>query len=152
MFRPRLNYKRKKEIWDPLVSSDSDISIFESYKDLFVLAACTGFINNKRKSLPKSGKKGEILWEHISKENKMALDCLALAETSDLSVLIDSDNEHIKKKIKIAEEYANGGIEIIKNLVLEKPGSPLDNLIGYINKISKLERKEGYLEELEEEF
>lgn len=147
----RLYYQKKESIWDPLVSNDSEISIFDSYKDLFLLAACTGFENNERKPLSE-GKKGETLWEFFTKENKMVINSIALVETSDPRVLLDSNKEFLNKKIKIAEEYANGGITILKKELLDKPGSPLDNLISYMNKVSKLDKKKGYLEEIQDEF
>jgi len=152
MVDARLNYKKKKEIWDKLVSPDSEMSVFESYPNLFVLAACTGFVKDKRKPLSEDSDKGETLWEFYSKEEKMAINSIALAESSDPKLLIDSEKEYLEKKVEIAEEYANGGIEILKNELLEKPGSPLDNLILYMNKVSKLEKEKGYLEELEDEF
>jgi len=148
----RLYYEKKKEIWDKLVSPDSEISAFDSYPDLFVLAACTGFMNDERKPLRGKGDRGETLWDFYTKEQKMAINSIVLVESSDPKLLIDSKKEYLDKKVKIAEEYANGGIEILRNELLDKPGSPLDNLISYMNKVSKLEKKEGYLEELEDEF
>jgi len=147
-----LYYEKKEDIWDPLVSSDSDISVFKSYKDLFVFAVCVGYVNNDRKSLSENRKQGEIRWEYLTRENKMVIDSVALSESSDPKLLIDSNQDYLDKKVTIAEEYANGGIDILKNELLEKPGSPLENLISYMNKVSKLEEKEGYLKEIEDEF
>ncbi len=152
MAKPRLYYDKKKEIWDPLVSNESEMSIFNSYKDLFLLAVCIGFANDERKPLTDSGKEGEIFWEYLSEENKMAIDAIVLSTTSDLRLLIDSDEKFLKQKIDMAQEFANGGIEIIKKEVLEQSGSPLDNLISYIHKISKKEKKKGYIENIEDEF
>jgi len=150
MTEAMLNYDKKEKIWDPLVSSDSDISVFKSYKDLFVLAVCVGYVNNERK--PLSEKSGEIRWEYLTRENKMVIDSIALSESADPKLLIDSNQDYLEKKVTIAEEYANGGIDVLKNELLEKPGSPLENLISYMNKVSKLEEKEGYLKKIEDEF
>jgi len=147
-----LYYEKKEEIWDPLVSSDSDIFVFKSYKDLFVFAVCVGYVNDKRKPLSNNKKQGEIRWEYLTRENKMVIDSVALSESSDPRLLIDSNQDYLDKKVKIAEEYANGGIDILKTELLEKPGSPLENLVSYMNKVSKLEEKEGFLKKIEDEF
>ena len=150
----RLYYEKKKEIYDPLVDSKSDYQVFSKYRDLFLLAACIGYKEKKKvKMTGNVSDRGELHWEMFERDNTdlATINAIALSEISDINVILDNE-EMLDRKIKIIEEYANGGIQIIKEKVLDMPGDPLDNLINYIFEELKEGKKMGILEEIESEL
>jgi dnd system-associated protein 4 len=87
--------------------SQGDDPVFETMKDVWVLAAAMGFRAGRRQPL-----KGT---QHIgftaslsSQEDLPLLQAIAVAETADVKVLADQG-----KVLKIAEEYANVGIDLL---------------------------------------
>ena len=150
----RLHYENKKDIYDRLVESKSDYQILSKYRDLFLLAACIGYKERKRTKMTGNvNDRGELHWDIFERDNTdlAAINAIALSETSDINVILDTE-EMLDRKIEIIEEYANGGIQIIKEKVLDMPGDPLDNLINYIFEELKEEKKMGILEEIESEL
>lgn len=148
----RLHYENKKNIYDRLVDRKFDHQIFSEYRDLFLLAACIGYKKRKREKMSSNhSNRGELHWNSFDNTDLAVINSIALSETSDINVILDTD-EMIDKKIRIIEEYAHGGIQIIKKKVLDMPGDPLDNLINYIFEELKEEKEMGILEEIESEF
>lgn len=123
---------------------DKKDKIFETYKDAIVFAACLGFEKNERQSFQQSSEPIKI---HIFKDQDIAvINAIALAETGDPKVMSESE----EKKLEIFEEYACGGLEILKNKVYEGSGSQQDNLISLI--IDQLAPDENILEGMIDEF
>ena len=150
----RLYYENKKEIYDRLVDSKSDCQIFSKYRDLFLLAVCIGYKERKKvKITGNASNRGELHWEMFERNNidLAAINAIVLSETSDINVILETE-EMLDRKIEIIEEYANGGIQTIKEKILDMPGDPLDNLINYIFEELKEEKKMGILEEIESEL
>jgi dnd system-associated protein 4 len=157
----KIYYEGKGKIYDRLVETDSDYQIFSRYADLFLLAACIGYkelreakISDKIDSWGEiDDEKGELNWNVFKKydSNIAVINAIALAETSDLNLLLNTEKE-VDKKIEILVKYANCGIQIIKEKVLDMPGDPLDNLITYVfgemEKVKKIE----VLKEIENEL
>lgn len=100
---------------------------FLELKDAFLWAVSMGVKYGKRS--PLEGKKeGLFLWVRINKDSELpCLKMLALSETKDIRVL--TDEQQIQQ---IAEEYANEGIRIIRERLVDKPGDPLFNLVEII--------------------
>lgn len=154
----RLFYENKKDVYDPLVESDSDCRLFSTYKDLFLLAACIGFEKKKRSKMSAANSdKGEIHWQMFERNNAdlATINSIALASTCDIDIILDTD-DMIDRKIKIMEEYANGGIHVIKEKILDMPGDLIDNLVNFIfeevHEEVQEEEEIGILEELESEL
>lgn len=147
----RIYYEKKNEMYDPLIKSEEPI--FSTYKDLVLFAACIGYKEDKRKPLSSTTGEGEIHWEVFEKNitDVAMVNAIALSETKDLNVLLDTE-EAFDKKITILEEYANGGIEILKEKILALPGESIDNLINYIFKQLKEKKDEGILEKIDHEI
>ena len=99
---------------------------FSSMKDLFVLAACLGAREGRFKEL---GPSRDIFSGQLfdSTTEIPVLAALAYFRTEDLSVLSEP-----KRVVKIAEEWANAGIETVRQELLEQPGRPLWNLVAMI--------------------
>ena len=104
-----------------------DLSPFESMKNVFMLASFIGY--NEKKRIP-LGKDKELIfaWARFSpQEDVPLLRALALAETEDVEVLTDQD-----RILRIAEEYANGGITAIQEQVEDMPGDRITNLVDLL--------------------
>jgi len=96
---------------------------FATMKDLFMMSACIGAQQDKFVELGPSRDifSGETF---NSKTEVPVLAALAYHQTKDIEVLSDP-----KKVIEIAQGWANGGIHIVREALLERPGRPLYNLV-----------------------
>lgn len=109
--------------------STKNASIFDQpfleLKDAFLWAVALGVQAGRR--MPLEGtKEGLFRWTNLSKDFEIpCLQLIALAETEDIDIL--SDEGAIQE---IVEEYANEGIRIIKNEILDGPGDSLRKLVG----------------------
>lgn len=100
--------------------------LFNSMKDIYMLAAMIGAKEDKRN--PFSAKGGEPIKESIFNDSdKTLMNFIAIDKTKDLNILKD-EVDSVEEKAKLIEEYANGGMEILKKYLGEDYLS-LDNLI-----------------------
>jgi len=98
-------------------------------KDVFIFAMSLGFRMNKRKPLEK---KKDIADIDVFKEHeKTLIRCIASQVEGKIDILIDE-----AKIFRIAEEFANGGIDILHDLIFEKKGEPIKNLDKEIIELS----------------
>jgi dnd system-associated protein 4 len=144
---PRIRYE-KTETYEILV--DGDNSIFDTYKDLFLLAASVGYHRSQFDDNP--GKSDEIPWRILrnNPQNLVVAMSIAYAHTEDYEALVDEDMQ-----VDILQKYASGGIDIIRSQVVEQPGDPLDNMIEFLRRNRDVESEEeriSVLEEIEREF
>lgn len=102
-------------------------SPFNTYKDVFMLAACLGFQAGRRSKLP-SGNKHDIRQSVFSESDLTLLKAIAIADTGDVQVLSQPGDI-----LRIAEEYAHAGIYDLKAYLLEERGRPLWNLIDLLD-------------------
>jgi dnd system-associated protein 4 len=85
--------------------------IFDSMKDVFMMAVAVGFRYGQPLSFAKSA--GEnIALDYFNDDDKKIMDLVALSVTDDISILL-SDDDYQEKKYKLIEEYANGGMKIM---------------------------------------
>jgi dnd system-associated protein 4 len=93
--------------------------IFLTYKDALVFAACLGFYREKRVSFDKSS---EPVSMHIFRGEYDAaiFNCMGVAATKDPAIM---GMPREAERIKIFEEYACGGLEIIDAEVYKGTGS-----------------------------
>jgi len=101
-----------KEIYDNLKSSNTPIGKYQKLenKDVFMLAVCYGFAYGLRKPLIK--KTGYVRPIYFKEKELNVLYSIAFDEEKNLEVYSD-----FKKVYVIIEEYANGGIHILKDRV-----------------------------------
>ena len=147
MPRSRIRYE-KTDAYEILV--DSDQAIFETYKDLFLLAASVGYARNRSDEDP--SRPDEIPWDVLqsNQKNSVVAAALAYAATEDPDSLTD---ENIQ--IDLLEKYAAEGIDIIEAQVIDRPGDPLDNMIEFLRRNrdeDSEESRRNILEEIEREF
>ena len=109
-------------------NSEPEQSPFDTFKDLFMFAACLGFQNGRR-TKPRKGSNGGEVPTKVFTENDLAiLKAIAIADTGDVEVL-----DRLGEIYAIAEEYANTGIHEVKAYVLDEGGRPLWNLVNLLN-------------------
>ena len=134
--------KSDKNLYDAL--ADEDIFKGLDLKHIFIMAMVLGFRENKREKIQQKEPGGLFRVSYLNDTEKALIKSIAVStENGNLEVLLDK-----KKVYSIAEEYANGGLRLLKNLILidtEKIGSFNKILGGYlleeVNKISKNESR-----------
>jgi dnd system-associated protein 4 len=118
--------------------SEGEEAVFNQLKDVFLMAACIGYKNGQRKKLSKRGK--EFPWSVFNgSTDESIINAIALSSTNNFRVVIDQQEEGEEDRETIIEEYANAGIEYLKCEVLDKGGSPIENLLAYLNSQRKNE-------------
>lgn len=100
---------------------------FDTYKDLFMFAACVGFQNGRRTKPRKGNNGGEVPSKVFTEDDLAILKAIAIAETGDVEVL-----NRFGEVLAIAEEYANAGIYEVKSSLLDERGRPLWNLVALL--------------------
>jgi dnd system-associated protein 4 len=108
-------------------SSNKEQSPFETYKDVFLLAACLGYKNGRRRKLS-PGSKTTIRLDVFREEGVGLMKAIAIAETKDVIVL-----QQLNDVLTIVEEYANSGIYDLKAQLLDERGRPLWNLVDLLH-------------------
>ncbi len=103
-------------------------------KDFFILAVLFGYLNNKRKKMESSEKteSGFTRERYLSPEDNGILKAIAISTTKEIEIIND-----IVSIYSIAEEYANGGINYLKDFIFEDQASFLKNFASEIKKMSK---------------
>lgn len=96
---------------------------FETFKDIFMLAACLGFRNRRRVRTNRVD--SEFLVSVFTEDDLSILKAIAIAETENVDVL-SRDGEILA----IAEEYANAGIHEVRAYLLDEGGRVLWNLVS----------------------
>jgi len=107
---------------------DSNKNLFLTYKDALVFAACLGFKFDKK--IPFSGN-AEPVGLHIFKGeyDPIIFDYIGIVSTKSTEIMGDKKAE---EKIRIFEEFACGGLEILEAKVYSCPGDWRDLLLKLI--------------------
>ena len=114
--------KSDRKDYDRLLEKDSPL-VGKENKDLFMMALITGFHEGTRIKLDK--REGFFFLYHLNDDENSIIKAIAVAEEGDLNILLDK-----KKVYLIVEEYAAGGIKLLKDKVFSG---------GYGSYIKKLE-------------
>ena len=94
---------------------------FSELKTTFLWAVSIGLREGKR--LPLEGaREGLFRYSNLDREELSFLKIIALADTEDINILTDENEDEVQK---IAEEYANEGIRIIHEFLKNGSGDPL---------------------------
>jgi len=86
---------------------------FKRLIDVFMMALITGFNEANRIELDK--KEGLILQQFVHRKQRTIIKAIAVAEEGNLDVLLDK-----KRVYSIAEEFATGGIRLLKEKVFSR--------------------------------
>jgi dnd system-associated protein 4 len=120
--------KDKEGIFKKLVNDDD--APFLQYSHAFLMAACVGYLYKKREPLAAGGE--QIPLTVFNDDADLAIiNAIAFAETEDLKILLSTE-EQLDRKFEIIEEYANGGVRILNDKILNSPGKNIDNLLNHI--------------------
>jgi dnd system-associated protein 4 len=99
---------------------------FKGMKNLFMLAAFVGFLEEKW--VPLGTNPRNIFARTVFKEDDLSLlRALVLTKTENPEVLTNE-----REIQRIAEGYANGGIILIKEHIEEAPGNRVENLVNLL--------------------
>ena len=133
---------RNHEKFKKLTESDLARALSPFYKktmkDVFMYALGIGFFNHRRMKLRK--KVGTIPLRTFSSNDLALLMAVAVVEKGSLDVLY---RENIREVIEIAEEYANGGITILYNMVFgDEPGDVDRRMEYYLREILETQTME----------
>lgn len=112
--------RRPKQFEDMLKKLCQEESrIFLTYKDALVFAACLGFSRGKRQAFERTS---EPVGLHIFKGDYDAavFNCMGLFVTSDPQIM---GFERETERIRIFEEYACGGLQIIEEEIYRASGA-----------------------------
>lgn len=116
--------------------SQGDDAPFKTMKDVWVLAAAMGVHVGRRAQL-RGGTQHVGFWHYLStQEDIPVLQAIAVAETGDVAVLGDRS-----KVIKIVEEYANGGIDLLIDATRADRDSTVISLASLVVKEAELEKE-----------
>lgn len=104
--------KSKHRLFQELSARES--GPLEQMKDVFLLAAAVGYRKGLRRPLEED-KQHVGFWHYFSEARDVPLlQCIAIAETKDVAVMGDRNTI-----VEIAQEYANGGIDLLADMLHE---------------------------------
>lgn len=126
--------KKFNEVFDQLTGKSQN-AIFKSYAQLMIFAASVGFYYKNKKPFTTSDEPIRIHIFNNQDYFHSVFNMISFLESNKDIQIFDSKN--LNKRIKIFEEYAFGGLEIIKSEVLDPPGENyLENLLALITKVA----------------
>lgn len=121
--------KEQEEIYRKLTDMN-EFGIFSTYKDVFMAAGLVGFMEKKKKEF--EGTLEGISWNVFNLDTDEAvINAVALADSGDPSI-VNTGDDTFDRKMKIFEEYAAGGAEILFNKLMENPKNALNLYFEYI--------------------
>lgn len=110
--------KDKAELVKQLVASKDTTGPFQTYVEVMVFAAALGVKNKNRVALGETTKRdpSPIPQENFASQgHDLMIKLLAIIQTQDINILASRPEEYESQRTQIFEEYANGGLEILKN-------------------------------------
>jgi dnd system-associated protein 4 len=130
------------------VNSNNNTSPFQTYADILVFAAALGAKRKKRVTLGTISQKEPApisLEVFASRGYDAMIRLLAIAETQEPKILSSYDINAEEERVLIFEEYANGGLEILRE--------ELKGAVDYTDRLLLILSAERFNEETpEEEF
>ena len=117
------------EIYKQLTEgNDAQRVPFRTMKDVFMWAVCLGVQQGKKR--PLQGKKVLVFrWAQFDTQVDIPLfKAIAIADSGDINVLLTRN-----EILSLAEEYANGGIYDLRDLLISERGQPLWNLVKILS-------------------
>ncbi len=129
-----LNKSYEYEQYFQMLGNDPKTQLFDTMKEVFMFALTVGFLCNNKKPFDKIG--GESIRLGIYNDiDKNIMDVVALYDNNQLDILLN-DEEHFNNKLKLIEQYANGGMEIIVQNMCD-PIPTYESLKKFVNTFNK---------------
>ena len=149
MALPRVRVaKDKADLIQKLLDTKGTTGTFQTYADIVIFAASFGIKHQKRvplKEISQSEPAPISLEVFISRGYEWVIKLIAIADTHDINLLSAYDADAEVKRVKILEEYANGGLEQLRE--------ELRGAVDYTERLLLILNSERFAEEkTEEEF
>ncbi|MDJ0575902.1 MAG: DNA phosphorothioation-associated protein 4 [Xenococcaceae cyanobacterium MO_234.B1] len=149
MALPRVRVaKDKAELIQKLLDTKGTTGTFQTYADIVIFAASFGIKHQKRvplKEISQSEPAPISLEVFISRGYDWVIKLIAIADTQDINILSAYDADAEVERVKILEEYANGGFEQLRE--------ELRGAVDYTERLLLILNGERFAEEkTEEEF
>ena len=137
--------KDKADLVKALVDSNTTTGPFQTYADAMVFAAVLGAKRKKRSPLGAITKEPSpiALEVFVSRGYDLVFKLLAIRETKDPKIISLFDETSEEKRIHIFEDYANGGLEILRD--------ELRGAVDYTERILLILSSERFKEESPED-
>jgi len=137
--------KDKADLVKALVDSNTTTGPFQTYADVMVFAAALGAKRKKRSPLGAITKEPSpiALEVFVSRGYDLVFKLLAIRETKDPKIISLFDETSEEKRIHIFEDYANGGLEILRD--------ELRGAVDYTERILLILSSERFKEESPED-
>jgi dnd system-associated protein 4 len=137
--------KDKANIVKELKASDDTSEPFQTYVDVMLFAAVLGAKRKKRVSLVEFAKDLDPIRRDYFDNNRceLVINLLAIYENKNQQILAN-DEKSDEQRLKIFEEYANGGLEILQD--------ELRGAVDYAERIILILSSERGKQEQEEDF
>jgi dnd system-associated protein 4 len=100
---------------------------FTTFREVLVFAAALGVASNRR--VPFEPTSEPIPWEVFGNTATPTMDMIAAVTTEEPEILGD---DRIDDRLTIFEEYANGGLEIIRERLANDPRPALDVVLDIV--------------------
>ncbi len=149
MALPRIKVaKDKADLVQKLLDTKGTTGNFQTYADIVIFAACFGIKHQKKvplKAISQSEPAPISLEVFISRGYDWVIKLIAFSDTQDINILSAYDSETEVARIKILEEYANGGLEQLRE--------ELRGAIDYTERLLLILNSERFAEDkTDEEF
>jgi dnd system-associated protein 4 len=107
---------------------------FQELRDVLVFAAAVGWHENRRMPLAARGE--PIRWEVAANRRgtEPLVNMIAASASGDPEILAD---DRFDERLAIFEEYANGGLEILRGLLAAEPRPAVDVVLELVQKVSR---------------
>lgn len=109
--------KDKADLVRALTETEERTGPFQTYADVIVFAAALGIRRKKRLPLDGTSKRDPApisLEVFISRGYDWAIKLIAIAQTRDTKIISPFDANSEAERVLIFEEFANGGLEILR--------------------------------------
>jgi dnd system-associated protein 4 len=112
--------KDKAELVKALTSCDGETGPFQTYADVIVFAAALGAKHKRRVPLGEISKRepspiGQEVF--VSRGYDLVIKLLGITATKDIKIISSLEEKSENERLRIFEEYANGGLEILQGEV-----------------------------------
>ena len=110
--------KDKTDLVKALIESEGKTGPFKTYADVMVFAASLAIKKKKRIPVKEISTREpspiniDVFW---SRGYESIIKLIAIADTRDTKILSQTNEEIEENRMKIFEEYANGGLEILQD-------------------------------------
>ncbi len=137
MFNIRVRRPKEQEYIYKELTDKKEFGIFETYKDIFMMAMVVGFLEGNRQPFQETSE--HINWQVFNAStDEPVINIIAYLETEDFTILYDYTEESFKEKVKIAEEYAAGGAKMIYDVTMSDQKNGLQKIIDYIQEFDEI--------------